>query len=305
MGRPASCGIVRRMDPKGMSRVKHSGLAAVITDPEISARISTIPGVRIYKTVRPSVLQNYNQIVVSVSLSGLSEISGFVREANERHYLRNLLVYDEASTNLLPQVMVQANIRTYRNLIVHSDVNVPARILNARSIGAEDALIADARISGDSLFVIACSGSTCTLPLGEIRSLPELDPKRVSDFHVESDGSYITWPDADSDLDLQTIRELIDPAEREKAIYDRLLKDRRFGQAIAELRRTCHLRQSDIKGITARQIRRIEADGCSRPATLAKLARAHQMDLNTYLGTLAERIPTLPGPSTRAFPKQD
>lgn len=185
-------------------------------------------------------------------------------------------------------------IRTYRNLIVHSDVNVPARILNAPSIGAEDALVADARIIGDSLFVIACSGSTYTLALAAIRPLSELGPNRAHDFHVESDRSYVTWPAADVDLDLQTIRELIDPTEREKAIHGRLLKDRRFGQAIAELRRASHLRQSDIASLSARQIRRIEADGCSKPATLTKLAQAHKLDLNTYLNALAELLPTLP-----------
>jgi hypothetical protein len=274
-----------------MPRLKHRGpIAAVVTSRVISSRIPRLDGIQLYKTARPTLLERFNRIVISVSLSNLPGISDFIREANDRHYLHNLLVYDAESSNLLPQYMSRSNIRTYRNLIVHSDVDVPSRILNARSIGAEDHLIADARLVDDELVVIACSGTTYTLPISSITYLSGRTDREVRNFTVESDGSYITWPAADVDIDLQTIRELIDPSEKQKAAHANLIRDQRFGRAIARCRKAHNLRQSDIPGLSPRQVRRIETHGTSKPTTLTKLASAHALDLSTYLNTLAESL---------------
>ena len=274
-----------------MPRLKHRDqIAAVVTSQVISSRIPRLHGIQLYRTARPSLLERFHRIVVSVSLSDLPGVSEFVREANDRHYLHNLLVYDAESSNLLPQYMSRSNIRTYRNLIVHSDIDVPSRILNARSIGAEDHLIADARLADNELVVIACSGATYTLPISSIAHLGGRNDEEIRNFTVESDGSYINWPAADVDIDLQTVRELIDPAESQKAAHESLIRDQRFGSAIARCRKAHSLRQSDIPGLSPRQIRRIETQGTRKLATLTKLAAAHSLDLATYLNTLAETM---------------
>ncbi|MFM7577941.1 MAG: helix-turn-helix domain-containing protein, partial [Microcystaceae cyanobacterium] len=63
--------------------------------------------------------------------------------------------------------------------------------------------------------------------------------------------------------------------------------DRQFGKAIAQLRKKHHLKQSDIKGLSERQVSRIEQGGTTRVETLQLFAQAHHMNLNDYLNAVA------------------
>lgn len=114
------------------------------------------------------------------------------------------------------------------------------------------------------------------------------------------------------DIDLQTVRESIEPNEREKALHRRLVSNQRFASALLP---TAHsrlpafrfpdlptrrvLRSAQRKGglptcrlacLSARQVRRIEQNGTTKSSTLTKLADAHHLDINTYLNQLAETL---------------
>jgi len=69
-----------------------------------------------------------------------------------------------------------------------------------------------------------------------------------------------------------------------------LLHDKRLGNAVTDLRHDRGLSQSDVKGISARHLRRIEeGESTPRLATLRRLAEAHGLPLNEYLGELGRR----------------
>jgi Protein of unknown function (DUF2442) len=126
---------------------------------------------------------------------------------------------------------------------------------------------------------------------GNIRdSMPALKRIPISEranFTVDEDGSYIHWPGPDIHLDLDAIRAAIDPEARGRAEAARALHDSRHGAAISKVRLRMGLKQSEIKGLSERQVRRIEKGEGTTYEALRHLASAHRMDLESYLRELA------------------
>jgi ribosome-binding protein aMBF1 (putative translation factor) len=81
----------------------------------------------------------------------------------------------------------------------------------------------------------------------------------------------------------------VDPAELRKAQQRSAGVNRRYGAAIRQLREAAGIRQSQVEGLTERQLRRIER-GESRATTAAitALAKAHGLDPNSYMERLAQ-----------------
>lgn len=63
-----------------------------------------------------------------------------------------------------------------------------------------------------------------------------------------------------------------------------------YGSASRKLRREKGLRQSDVPGLTARQVGRIESGHRATRSALQKLAAAHGLSVNEYLDDLAQRL---------------
>ena len=118
--------------------------------------------------------------------------------------------------------------------------------------------------------------------------IPEADRSK---FIVSDDGSLITW-DTDpypTDLDLSALRYAADPAFRENVDRERQLRGAAYGHGIRAFREEKGIRQSDIAGLSERQVRRIEREGTTSENALKALAAAHKLALGDYLNELAER----------------
>lgn len=148
-------------------------------------------------------------------------------------------------------------------------------------------MIANATVIDDRLIVISCEPETYEIGFDALPSLRKLSSNERSDFGVSADGSYIYWPGADIHLDIDAIRNVLDPNWRDEAAAKRLEHDASYGHAIAELRKESGLRQSDIPGLSERRVRRIESGEGLTAAALRFLAVAHKMDLDEYLTALA------------------
>jgi hypothetical protein len=108
-----------------------------------------------------------------------------------------------------------------------------------------------------------------------------------SSFEVDEDGSYVHWPGPDIHVDLDAIRAALDPKSRAKAEAAKVTRNKRYGAAVARLRAARGLKQSDIKGLSERHVRRIEkGEGASSDA-LRRLAESHGMRLDKYLREVA------------------
>lgn len=175
-----------------------------------------------------------------------------------------------------------------RNILVHSDKDVPKRVLTAWSLGCPDQLIATAQVIDDELFVVACDHTLFRVGFDEMPALESIPEKQRSSFTISSEGSYIHWPEADVHIDLDAVRYLKDDMWRKKKDRERLMSDIRFGEAVAAFRKQCGLKQADIQGLSERQVRRIEKGERTKVDTLGILARSHGLSLKAYLDKIAE-----------------
>lgn len=180
--------------------------------------------------------------------------------------------------------------RTSRNVVVHSGFALPGRILQAWSHGAQQELIANATVARDRLLVLSCALEPYEVSFAKIPALKSMPKPDRGNFQIDEDGSYLYWPQADVHLDLDAIRTAIDPAYREAALQKKLSHDRRYGAAIANLRREKGLKQSAIDGLSERQVRRIERGEGVTAKALQRLAAAHGVGLGEYLERVAEML---------------
>jgi hypothetical protein len=204
--------------------------------------------------------------------------------------LRVLFIREDLDAQWLPQIFDRANLRAMKNTIIHSGSEIPKRVLNAWQIGAQDQLIANATVSGDHLLVLCCSMEVLEIPFDAMPALQRISAIDRSDFMISEEGSYIYWEGADIHLDIDAFRSAIDPVEKQKFEKLRLQHDQLFGQAIKALRQQSKLKQSDIAGLSERQVRRIESGEGTKVDTLELLAKAHGMELSIYLDAVASLI---------------
>jgi hypothetical protein len=265
-------------------------MTVLLHDPTSEAALPEEKGVRVLREPRTRVAEHARNVFVLVLATDLPEVSEFVSIANRRHQLRALFIKDDVSARWLPQFFERAGLRTLRNTLVHADVSVPKRVLAAWAHGAQDALIADASVVGDTLFVVSCALDRYEVAFSAmpaLKSVPEVERTR---FTVDEDGSYIHWPAPDVHVDLDAIRAAIDPVWHAKALAAKSTHDRRYGAAIAKLRRARRLKQSDIAGLSDRHVRRIERGQGTTHESLGRLAAAHGLELDDYLRELAEVV---------------
>jgi hypothetical protein len=164
------------------------------------------------------------------------------------------------------------------------------RLALARKSGAERELIASASVEDGKLIVWSCEPKRYEVLVSELPVLARLNEVELLGFEVSTSGSRIHWPDGDIDINLDTIREHADPQVRKQHEIERRKEAARYGGAIRKLREERALKQSDVPGLSERQVRRLE-DGDTVPhaGTLKKLAAAHGMSVEGYMKELAKR----------------
>ena len=262
----------------------------VIARDETSKKTLRSAGVKSVKNCSPQSLRKAKNVFVLATATDLNCFTDLVRQANQLHKLRALFVRNDVNLPFLAHMFARAELRTLRNLIVHSGTDLPQRVIFAWSVGAQDKLIADANVIDDHLFVLSCANEPFEIPFGAIRDLAKIPASERGDFEIAEDGSYLHWPKFDIHLDLDEIRCAADPKLRAAAAAQSIEYDVNFGKAVAGLRKEIGLRQSDIRGLSERQVGRIEKGSRPRLDSLEKLAEAHGMKINDYLEAIARKI---------------
>jgi len=250
------------------------------------------------QVIRPSDVQSLDaatNLFVLTSATGLPEIADIIKSANQNHHLRVLFIREDIDPKWLPQMFDRANLRVMRNTLVHVNSDLPKRVINAWSMGAQSQLIADATVIGDRLLVFSCAMEKFEVPFLSLPALKQIAINERANFTIADDGSYIYWENADIHLDLDAFRWATDPEWKQKFEALRSTHDSVFGRAIATLRKHHKLRQSDIEGLSERQVRRIEqGEGGTKVDTLKLFAKAHSMELDAYLNAVAKAITSIP-----------
>ena len=229
-------------------------------------------------------------VFVLVPATELPQVAKFVSTVNRRNQLRALLVREDVESSAIPQMFDRAHLRMLRNTILHADDAVPRRLLTAWAHNAQEELIAKAAASEDRLFVLSCALRQYEVSFSAVAALKRIRKAERSEFTIAEDGSYIHWAGPDIHIDLESIRVAIDPKARAMAVARKARHDVRYGGAIGRLRVETGLKQSEITGLSDRQVRRIEKGGGTSVDALRRLAAAHGLDLDGYLAAVAERV---------------
>ena len=278
----------------------HGPQLTILAQDAISrAVIPRSPQIHLLSSPHPGSAQRARNVFVFTPATQLSEVAKFASAVNGRHQLRALFVRDDVGPYWVPALFERAGLRTLRNTIIHSSPAVPLRVLRAWMQGAQGQLIADAKVVAGRLFVVGCDLRKYDLPLARVAALKGVPPAELNDFQVDEDGSYLHWPGPDLHLDLDAIRVALDPSLGGRARRARAIHDARYGKAIAQVRQEAGLTQTDIPGLSARQVRRIEKGANVTARALSDLAHAHGLSLGDYLDRLARELQATAGHATK------
>jgi len=155
-----------------------------------------------------------------------------------------------------------------------------------------DNRILDAWWEESTFVVVSPSGAgfkKLRIPLEKLPVLAECSKEARANFKIDEDGVFIYWPDVDVHLGWEQFEQAVDEQAYLKAKLQSDEFNRAYGAAIRKARVTHKLLQSDIKGLTPRQIRRIETGKCRATySALCKLAEAQGTSISEYLEELAE-----------------
>lgn len=230
------------------------------------------------------------RVFVVSSATELPAVAPCISRAARKHRLHGLFVRNDMGEHWVMQIFERASLRRIRNSVVHRDMRVGQRILQAMALGAPEHFIADATVANGRIHAMDCAFNLYEMAFDAYPSLRRIPPDRRQDYDVIMDGAYLHWDDYDVDLDLESIRIATDPRLRARVQRERVMHDQAFGAAVRVFRDEMGLRQSDVAGLSERQVRRIEKGETVTPAAVDALAAAHGLDPDTYLHEVAERI---------------
>jgi hypothetical protein len=129
------------------------------------------------------------------------------------------------------------------------------------------------------------------VPLDKLPVLKQHSGTLRANFEIDSEGLYIYWPQLDVHLGWEQFEQAVDVHACLKNKQKTEEFNQQYGEAIRQFRQKQGLRQSDISGLTPRQIARIEKGQCrATHAALAKLAKAHNSNVGDYMNEIAKLL---------------
>ncbi len=240
----------------------------LVRDPPLRGLVPPGRGWRVVHDPAPEHVAEAADVLVLVAASRLQEVAAFVLEARRLRRLRALLVDADVDPRWVVPLLDVAGLGAERRVLVHVGPAVPQRIFGAWKAGTPSDRIADACIVGDRLVVVTCAMERLAVSLGRLPTISAAERARLT---VCEDGRRVVW--GEHGLDLAAIR-------APRPVPECL------GSAVARLRTRAGLTQEDVPGVSARQLRRIEAGGALTRAALGRLAAAHGTDPAGYLAAL-------------------
>jgi hypothetical protein len=165
------------------------------------------------------------------------------------------------------------------------------RVCSAFGQDANRGSIIDGYLVNNTLLVRGPKQRMLHVPVASIPALRDQPVAVLQNFRIDPDGSFIHWPDLDIHLGWSQFLQAVDPAELRRAQQRSATFNRRYGAAIRKIREAAGISQSQVAGLTDRQLRRIEHGLCRATASaLNALAKAHGLDVNLYMDKLAAAI---------------
>ena len=219
-----------------------------------------------------------------------------VRTTGEKRFL---LLPDDLPREALVEYLVKLNVKSSAR--IHSPrfeadnaETFVGRFLSALASWPTEQNIADAWWENGELVILSPTFERLKVPADLIPKMSKAKPAEREKFDIDQHGEFIYWPSHDVHMGWPQFEQAVNPQARIKARQHSQQFNIKYGQAIRNLREKAGLRQSQIKGVDERTVRRIEHGQTRATANaLAKLASAHEMNINNYLGALADELVTM------------
>lgn len=173
------------------------------------------------------------------------------------------------------------------------EVALAERLLLALDHADDENRIVDAWWEGARLVVASPSREgfrKLRVPLEKLPALQRLPENQRREFEIDEEGMFLHWPGGDLHLGWEQFEYAVDKAASLKARQQTEAFNQAYGAAIRNLRREKGLRQSDIKGLTPRQVGRIESGHRATLSALQELARSHGLSIDEYMEELAKGL---------------
>ncbi len=152
------------------------------------------------------------------------------------------------------------------------------RFVRGHAIGIPDQTIVDARLDGRLLTVTDAELQRHVIDVDRVRPLKTMTASELAAFTIQRNGRYLSWSDGDVEMTLQGLRQASDEAYRALTGVEDLKRATGYGQAIRRVREHYQVRQSDVPGLSERQLRRLET-GVTAPTLDAMQALADRLGL--------------------------
>jgi hypothetical protein len=209
---------------------------------------------------------------------------------------RYVLFQDETPFESVPELLTGLDIRTPSRLHLarlqyDTASDFIKRFITALSHQEGEGSIMDAWWDDDELVVISPSFERLRVPLSKLPKVRNIDQDQREKFVIDPYGAFIFWADVDVHVGWSQFKQMVDPEALLRAQQKSNTFNKRYGLAIRKLRQEKGINQSQIEGLDARTIRRIE-NGETRATSkaLACLAQAHQMNTNDYMNRVAKHM---------------
>lgn len=176
-----------------------------------------------------------------------------------------------------------------RRLHLTLDPEALRRLLIARLRRVPAEGIVDAYfVSGDLVLVLG-DLTIRSFPRSQVPGPGHWKEDDFAAFEIDPDGSFLRWPKLDLDLGVSSLLQAVDPMYLADVEIERLARED-VGTALRELREAAGLRQEDVPGLSARQVRRLEKSTSRLTADAAEhFAEAIGVSLDQLLRDLGER----------------
>ncbi len=208
----------------------------------------------------------------------------------DTRYLVVLDVPEQAALRLASMLRLH---KPDQRLQVCRDPSVVKRLVIALNRPAPWEGILDAYVLEDALVVVLGDLSAREFPINRLPQVRRFASRLVGRFVIDSSGSYLYWPDHDVHMGPSQMVQAVDPmylSEVEIRRYDMA----NVSHALLEMRTDRQLKQTEIRGLSERHVRRLEKEETRLTVDAAsKFAAAFGQTLSGFLDELSERVTTL------------
>lgn len=158
--------------------------------------------------------------------------------------------------------------------------------------------IVDAYVVWSDLYVVLGDMTIRCFPTGQLPFLADLGEAELGDFSIHTSGSYLHWHSLDLRVGASQLLQAADPLFLADVVVERYELEQ-MSRALRLFRDKKGLAQSEIPGLSARHVRRLEKEDVRLTAEAArKYAEAFDMSIADFLKRLGEILNLLDSKSS-------